>query len=71
MSCNNMIIRRMGNHMAYLLPTYLYVKPGFVSFNSGTQYSITVPYSGVGDVSWIDTNTEKLDFLDIVDVNLK
>lgn len=68
MACNNMIIRRMGNHTAYLLPTYLYVKPGFVSFESGTQYSITVPYSGLDNVSWIDTNTEKLTFLDIGDV---
>ena len=68
MGCSNIIIRRMGNDMAYLLPTYLFVKSGFVSFESGTQYSILAPYSGLDGVSWIDTNTEKSGFLDMGDV---
>ena len=58
----------MSQHTASLLPIHLYVPSGLVSITSDTKYSISVPYSGVGDVSWIDTNTEKLGFLDIGDV---
>ena len=58
----------MSQHTASLLPTHLYVPSGLVSFNSDTPYSISVPYSGIDNVSWIDTNTEKLGFLDMGDV---
>ena len=63
-----MIIRHVRERQAFLLPTHLYVPSGLVSFDSGTQYSISVPYSGIGNVTWMDTNTEKLGFLDMGDI---
>ena len=68
MGSHCMVIRHLSiQHEVYLLPIHLYVPSGLVSFNSDTQYPISVPYSGIGDVSWIDTNTEKLDFIDMGD----
>ena len=61
---NNIIVIRIGN-TAIIEPIHLYSPSNLISFNENTTYNVPIQFSGTNGISWIDTTTETVAFLDL------
>ena len=61
---NDIIVIRIGNTVI-IPPIHLYSPSNLISFNENTTYYVPIQFSGKNGISWIDTTTETVSFLDL------